>query len=97
MTGPGGICHPAGMADRELMPIDWIHYLKQRLAERDREIELNMLQAPDYPPLPECPDCDVEPTRITHQAAELGDDGMLIDFTPCGHRFKVPASELLRG
>ena len=85
------------MADRELMPIDWLRYLKQCMVEREHEITQNMLQAPDYPPLPECPDCGVQPTRITDRAADFGDDGLLIDFAPCGHGFKVPTSELLRG
>lgn len=85
------------MADRELMPIDWLHYLKQRMTEREHEIVHNLLQVPDYPPLPECPTCDEQPTRITDQAADLGEGGLLIDFAPCGHGFKVPASELLRG
>ena len=35
MTSPGRVCHPDGMADRELMPIDWLRYLKQRMAERE--------------------------------------------------------------
>ncbi|GAA3121587.1 hypothetical protein [Streptomyces echinatus] len=85
------------MTDREQMPIDWINYLKQRMAEREHEITHNLLQVSDYPPLPECPDCDVQPTQITDRTADIGDDGLLVDFTPCGHRFKVPASELLRG
>lgn len=85
------------MADRELMPIDWLHYLKQRTEQRQREIEQRLLQVPEYPPLPECPDCDVEPTQITSRAGELTEDCILIDFAPCGHGFKVPASELLRG
>jgi hypothetical protein len=83
--------------DRELMPIDWLHYLKQRLDEREHQIVTYMLQVPAYPPLPECPTCDEEPDRITDRAADPGDDGLLVDFAPCGHRFKVPASELLRG
>lgn len=85
------------MADRELMPIEWLRYLKQRTAERDDEIVRNMLQTPDYPPLPECPDCDVAPERISSQSAGLGGEGVLVDFHPCGHGFRVPESELLRG
>ncbi|MFI6854454.1 hypothetical protein [Streptomyces sp. NPDC050416] len=85
------------MADRELMPIDWLHHLRKRTAERDNEIVHNMLQVPDYPPLPECPTCEIEPEKITRRAADLPHDGLLVDFAPCGHRFEVPASELLRG
>lgn len=85
------------MADRELMPIDWLHYLRHRMKQREHEIEQYMLQVPEYPPLPECPDCDVTPTRISSRTGDFGDDCMLVDFVPCGHRFKVPASELLRG
>lgn len=85
------------MADRELMPIDWLHYLQQRTEQRQREIEQGMLQAPDYPPLAECPDCDTAPTQITSRSGGVAEDCVLVDFFPCGHRFKVPASELLRG
>lgn len=85
------------MDDRELMPIDWLRYLKQRMENREYEIDQYLLQVPEYPPLPPCPDCDEEPTQITSQAGELTEDCILVDFTPCGHRFKVPASELLRG
>jgi hypothetical protein len=85
------------MADRELMPIDWLRYLQHRVSSRDAEILQYMLQVPEYPPLPECPTCDTEPTQITDRTAEAPEDGLLIDFVPCGHRFKVPASELLHG
>ncbi|MER5715691.1 hypothetical protein [Streptomyces sp. NPDC002132] len=85
------------MADRELMPIDWLDFLRRRMKQREHEIEQYMLQVPEYPPLPECPDCDEEPTRITSRAGDLGEDAVLVDFTPCGHGFKIPASELLRG
>lgn len=85
------------MADRELMPIDWLRYLKQRLKQREWEIHQHLLQVPEYPPLPACPDCDEEPTRIDSRAGEPAEDCVLVDFTPCGHRFKVPTSELLHG
>lgn len=89
------------MADREQMPIEWLHYLKERTAERENEIVQNMLQVPDYPPLPECPTCDAAPERIVSQVAEPSFfvDGapVLVDFKPCGHGFTVPESELLSG
>jgi hypothetical protein len=86
------------MADRELMPAAWLRYLRQRLDERENEIVHNMLQAPDYPPLPECPTCGAKPEQITDRPTDLDDDaGLLIDFSPCGHGFKVSAFELLRG
>jgi hypothetical protein len=90
------------MTDRTEMPADWLHYLKERTAEREREIVSFVLQLPDYPPLPECPACDVAPERITSQTSDpvsfdRDEMAVLVDFKPCGHGFKVPESELLRG
>lgn len=89
------------MAERTEMTADWLRYLKQRTAERETEIVVNMLQLPDYPPLPECPACEAAPEQITQRVADpsFGQDGtpILVDFRPCGHGFTVPESELLRG
>jgi len=90
------------MADRTVMPADWLRYLKERTAEREREIVVNVLQLPDYPPLPECPTCDGAPEQITTRTSDpvsfdRDETSVLVDFKPCGHGFKVPESELLRG
>lgn len=83
------------------MPFEWVRYLKQEMTRREQEIVQNLLQMPDYPPLPECPTCNVAPERITTRTAEpsFEQDGapLLVDFSPCGHGFTVPESELLRG
>ncbi|MFF2383789.1 hypothetical protein [Streptomyces sp. NPDC058108] len=90
------------MADRTDMPAEWLRYLKQRTENREAEIVVNVLQLPDYPPLPECPTCDVAPEQITSRtsdpvAFDRDEVAILVDFKPCGHRFRVSESELLRG
>lgn len=85
------------MADRTVMPMEWLRYLKQRIEERDREIFTLMLQMPDYPPLPECPTCDAAPDEIRSRTSDPGEPAFLVDFKPCGHGFKVLESELLYG
>ncbi|MER5875416.1 hypothetical protein ABT119_05745 [Streptomyces sp. NPDC001910] len=85
------------MADRTVMPMEWLRYLKQRAEEREWEIVTLMLQMPDYPPLPECPTCEAAPEEIRSRTSDPGESALLVDFKPCGHRFKVPESELLSG
>jgi hypothetical protein len=90
------------MADRTEMPAEWLHYLQQRSEQRTEEIIRDLLQVPDYPPLPDCPTCGVAPERIVSRVVaepSFGVDGqaVLVDFKPCGHGFTVPESELLRG
>jgi hypothetical protein len=89
------------MAERTEMPADWLRYLKQRTEERETEIVVNMLQLPEYPPLPECPACEAAPERITCRTADPAFDQdeapLLVDFAPCGHGFHVPEHELLCG
>lgn len=90
------------MADRTEMPAEWLRHLKQRTEERETEIVVNVLQSPDYPPQPECPTCEAAPEQITSRVSapvffEQDETSILVDFKPCGHAFKVPESELLRG
>ncbi|MFD1277487.1 hypothetical protein [Streptomyces kaempferi] len=90
------------MADRTEMPAEWLRYLKQCTEDREREIVVNVLQVPAYPPLPACPTCDVAPEQITSRtpdpvAFDRDETAILVDFKPCGHAFQVSESELLRG
>ena len=89
------------MADRTPMPAELLRYLESRMQERAHDIIRNVLQVPDYPPLPECPTCGVTPERIVSRVDDPGflvdGQAVLVDFKPCGHGFTVPESELLRG
>lgn len=57
-------------------------WLREELRRREQEIINNLLQAPDYPPLPPCPNCAARPNAIRHT-----DD--LVAFDPCGHQFRI--------
>lgn len=83
------------------MTAEWLLYLQRRAEQRAEEIIRDVLQVPDYPPLPGCPSCGIAPERIVSRMEEPSffADGIpvLVDFKPCGHGFTVPESELLRG
>jgi hypothetical protein len=69
------------------------------MQEREAVIIREILQLPDYPPLPECPRCHVTPERITQSqdSPRFGSDmTVLIDFAPCGHGFRVSEAEIVR-
>lgn len=66
--------------------------LEFKLEERRKEITQELLQQPDYPPLPECPECGAAAEKITDRR-DL-DDAVLIAFKPCGHRFRVEPPSL---
>jgi hypothetical protein len=77
------------------MPSSWLGELDQAARQREDEIVRFVLQQPDYPPLPACPECDVEPTEIKQW---MGDPDFDIDhnfawvaFRPCGHVFRARA------
>jgi hypothetical protein len=73
--------------DRISIDREWAALLGFRLEEREKAIVDGMLQQPDYPPLPECPECNAASTEIAHMRDLSGD--LLINVQPCGHRFRV--------
>jgi transcription elongation factor Elf1 len=81
------------------MTQDWIPMdrpsaaiLEFKLEERRKKITQELLQQPDYPPLPECPECGAASDEIVDRR-DL-DDAVLIGFKPCGHRFRVEPPSL---
>lgn len=78
------------MADeRIIISREWGVLLEFQLQERQAAILDGMLQQPDYPPLPACPECSGAATEIA-DTRDLGGD-VLINFEPCGHRFRIEA------
>ena len=63
--------------------------LRQALLDREREIIGRVLQQPDYPPLPSCPECGAHAEVIRSATPDLmtNEPTFLIDFKPCGHGF----------
>ncbi|WP_037805106.1 hypothetical protein [Streptomyces sp. NRRL F-5135] len=66
--------------------------IRRTLERRERDIIDRVLQQPDYPPLPACPECNavveqmdsmVEPPQF-----EVDERAILINVKPCGHRFR---------
>jgi hypothetical protein len=94
-TTRGGV-----MEERTRLTREWLTETDQAMRDRETAIIKGVLQTPDYPPLPACPTCHVTPQRIDSRLDEpkFGQDGddVLINFAPCGHRFYVPSSEMLR-
>lgn len=79
------------------MTAEWLHYLNGSLQQREEAIVNDLLQVPDYPPLPSCPQCHVHPAQITSRAADPDQaDALLVDFQPCGHAFAVPQGKLYK-
>lgn len=81
------------------MTQDWIPMdrpsaaiLEFKLEERRKKITQELLQQPDYPSLPECPECGAASEEILDRR-DL-DDAVLIGFKPCGHRFRVEPPSL---
>ncbi|HTE56978.1 MAG TPA: hypothetical protein VK698_39265 [Kofleriaceae bacterium] len=65
----------------------------EAIRDRERTILAGAPQRPDYPPLPPCPECGAVAERV-ESMMELPSFGVyeqvvLIDLTPCGHRFKA--------
>ncbi len=67
--------------------------IRQALRDRERAIIEHVLQQPEYPPLPPCPECGavveqmdsaVEPPKF-----EVDEQAFLINVKPCGHRFRA--------
>lgn len=82
-------------ADRIPLPLAQLADLRQQSEAREDTIIRGMLQVPDYPPLPACPECGQHPERIDEMvepgAFGLDETGLLINFKPCGHRFRAIA------
>jgi hypothetical protein len=72
---------------------DQLAQLRRASQEREDRILARVLQVPDYPPLPACPECGASPTAIDSmvEPSAFGVDelAILINFTPCGHRFRA--------
>lgn len=61
--------------------------IKRQTDERQAAILAGLLQVPDYPPLPTCPECQAEAAEISACREFLTGD-LLLNFSPCGHRFR---------
>lgn len=76
--------------DRIIISREWGALLEFKLQERQATILSGLLQQPDYPPLPACPECGAVTTEITDSRDLNGD--ALINVKPCGHRFRTEAA-----
>ncbi|MEX3099539.1 MULTISPECIES: hypothetical protein [unclassified Streptomyces] len=69
--------------------------MRQELARREMLIVEHVLQQPDYPPLPCCPECGavVEQMETMDEPPQFAiyEQAMLINLAPCGHRFRAVA------
>ncbi|MFH8531517.1 hypothetical protein ACH4GE_24240 [Streptomyces tendae] len=67
--------------------------MRQALQEREAEIIGRLLQQPDYPPLPPCPECGAEAEQIDSMVEppsfEFAEPVVLINVQPCGHRLRA--------
>lgn len=77
------------------IPLDWSQVVAMQAAMRQREEAIidGVLQQPDYPPLPACPECGTAPERIAERIEEpkfgVDEDAVLVNIKPCGHRFRA--------
>lgn len=82
--------------DRLPLTLDQLADLRRQGQAREAAIIQGILQVPDYPPLPACPECGQHPERIDGmvEVAAFGVDetGLLVNFKPCGHRFRAVAA-----
>lgn len=62
--------------------------LERELRQREKTIIDGLLQQPDYPPLPCCPECHAAVEEISSMR-DFATDDTLINVQPCGHRFRV--------
>jgi hypothetical protein len=76
--------------DRINISREWGALLEFQLQERQATILAGLLQQPDYPPLPACPECSAAATEIADSRNLNGD--VLVNIEPCGHRFRIEAS-----
>lgn len=78
------------------MPTSWLAELDDAARRREDEIVRFVLQQPDYPPLPGCPECDAEPVEIKQwvedPAFEVDGIYARVGFQPCGHLFRARAA-----
>lgn len=71
----------------------WLDGLEEQLAQRRAQIAQRALHPDNYPPLPECPQCEQPPEAIrsgdpTHPDIFLTGD-VVLRFEPCRHTFRV--------
>jgi hypothetical protein len=75
----------------ELFP-EQLADMRDALARRERTIIDNLLQQPDYPPLPACPEGCVAVEQIDSMVEpfmfRIDERVLLINVKPCGHRFR---------
>lgn len=68
--------------------------LRVALDQRESAIIEKVLQQPDYPPLPPCPECGAAVERMDSmmEPPQFGvyERALLINLKPCGHRFRGP-------
>jgi hypothetical protein len=86
--------------DRIPMSTEWLAEMQTAGEMRAETITQLVLQQPDYPPLSACPECGAATERITSRmedpAFEQYETYALVNFAPCGHRFRAPAAEIQR-
>ncbi|MFJ7998962.1 hypothetical protein ACIQ7D_17700 [Streptomyces sp. NPDC096310] len=67
--------------------------MRRALAQREHEIIEQVLQQPDYPPLPPCPRCraPVEAMDSMMEPPQFAviEQAFLINLKPCGHKFRA--------
>lgn len=71
--------------------------LEQRMQDHRRAVRAGVFaRNPEAHGLPACPECGAEPTELSWTTSLM--DATLINFQPCGHRFRmVPtAADYLR-
>lgn len=60
---------------------------------REQGIITGVLQVPDYPPLSPCPECGTAAETISSTLEDPAfgqhETVLLINFSPCGHRFRT--------
>lgn len=61
---------------------DTLCAIRDALRDREQRIIHELLQVPDYPPLPACPSCGTAAQKIGHHEDVTW-------FEPCGHRFHI--------
>ncbi|WP_181785358.1 hypothetical protein [Streptomyces phytophilus] len=74
----------------------WLDDLESRLEERRQTIYRAVLQSPDYPPLPPCPQCGATPEAIlsgSDHPEVFTANAVAVGFRPCGHTFRVDPEE----
>jgi hypothetical protein len=86
--------------DRIPMSAEWLAEMQAAGEMRAETITQLVLQQPDYPALPACPKCGAAAERITSKVEDPAfgqyETRVLVNFAPCGHRFRAAAVEIQR-